>query len=999
MREPQDEVHAGNGNLLAGAGEDRVASLERVGDLLLTSNGFAQALSEFRKITEDEAWPDLTPCRRSSVLARLAQARSGLGDLDGALSSGANALAELESGAETARGPLGLAHAFLANTHRKRGDHEAALSEGLLALDLLRDTSEHSEVASLQLNCGGICLREGRLRAAERHFEDALATYRRIEDRAGMAKAYNSLGVVYNNLCQWQNAITCLKRAAEIDESLGNFTQIALRCLNLGIVHYHVGDWGSARSLLERSLEMSRAVGDAIGVARASIGLARIERWSHAYFRAERLVRDAIAATRESGARRELAAALEEAGALAAARRDVRGAETRFAEALAISSEISPVTDHAAELERRIAEIALARGLHDEALHHGRRAYGAAVRIMDRRLAAEGLRVLGNLFRARGEKDRARSSFTRAIHALERIGAPLELAKTLRDAGRLDGGLWCTIHEARGYLNRSESLFRDLGLIHETGAVLLERARLEIAFRNYLEAMNFLREAEWACTETAEHAVLEDVLSLRRELEGSMARETALVDTELLSLNKIVRAREADLESVFRRILDTTRAHRGFVVADEAGRQAVRVCDGMTAVAARVLYRELAAQHAERLVSTEPVISYGDFARGASDVLSYVLIPIVKGGRSVGALYVDRIVGLDVSPFGRLELHFLSGVAQQVGALLEGEAATEERAGAAAGAPFGEVVTQSRRMLDILDILKRVASSSSTILLQGETGTGKGLLAYEVGRLREGPFVTINCADLSETVLESELFGHARNAFTGAGEPKKGLFEVADGGTVFIDEIDKTSRNFQERLLRVVDRREFKPVGATKLKTVDCRIVVAANRDLRGLVEKGEFLKDLYYRLRVIAIELPPLRERREDIPALVEYFLDTYQSKMGKSGIRFSSRAMECLKNHEWQGNVRDVENEVERTVALTVSGDEVDLEGLSAEVGKSLVSEAVSSAFGRKSLSRVVEEIEERMVAEALEHHKGNKTRAAAELGLTRRGLKNKMTRYGIA
>jgi DNA-binding NtrC family response regulator/tetratricopeptide (TPR) repeat protein len=740
-------------------------------------------------------------------------------------------------------------------------------------------------------------------------------------------------------------------------------------------------------------------VSDAIGVARASVALARIERWSRAYFRAERLVRDAIAATREGGARREAALAIEEAGALAFARGDIRGAAARFHEALGIVRGISSVNDQVTDLERRLAEIALVQGDTDGAFDSARRAYGAGVRVMDKRMAAEALRVLACTFRRRGEKNRARSAFTRSIRSLERIGAPLELAKALRDAGRLDGEAWCTPHESRDFLTRSESLFRNLGLVHEAGKVLLERARLETTLRNYLDAMNLLREAEWASTEAADSATLEDVLALRRRLEEDMARETAHIDTEFLSLNKVFRAREADLDAVFRRIIDSTRAHRGFVVVDDNGRSTVKACEGMPAIAARALHRELAARHAERLAAREAVISYGDFARGESDVLSYILVPFSIGEHGSGALYVDRLVGLDVSPFGRLELHFLGGVGAQVGTLLESEAAGIDPAGNGTGSPFSDVVTRSARLMEILDILNRVAASSSTILLQGETGTGKGLLAHEVSRERSGPFVTINCADLSETVLESELFGHARNAFTGAGDPKKGLFEIADGGTVFIDEIDKTSRNFQERLLRVVDRREIKPVGTTKVKRVDCRIIVAANRDLRGLVESGGFLKDLYYRLRVIAIEIPPLRERREDIPVLVEHFLAKFQAETGKSGIRFSARAIECMRSHDWPGNVRDLEHEIERAVALANSGDEIEPENLSTEVFRNPVSEAVAERFKGKTLSRIVEEIEERMVREALVLHKGNKSRAAAELGLTRRGLKNKIERYRIS
>jgi transcriptional regulator with PAS, ATPase and Fis domain len=324
------------------------------------------------------------------------------------------------------------------------------------------------------------------------------------------------------------------------------------------------------------------------------------------------------------------------------------------------------------------------------------------------------------------------------------------------------------------------------------------------------------------------------------------------------------------------------------------------------------------------------------------------------------------------------------------------ETRTEETA--ASGSPFDKVVTRSRKMLEILDVVKRVAGSSSTILLQGETGTGKGLLAYEISQWSDGPFVTINCADLSETILESELFGHARNAFTGAGGEKKGLFELANGGTVFIDEIDKTSRNFQERLLRVVDRREIKPVGSTNVKKVQCRIIVAANRDLRVQVEKGEFLKDLYYRLRVISIALPPLRERREDIPMLVEHFLAHFQARMGKSGIRFGDEALECLENHDWAGNIRDLENEVERAVALASSGATIQVADLSDETMGDPVSAVLDTRSRRKSLADVVEEIEIRMVRDALREHKGNKCRAAAALGLTRRGLKNKIARYRL-
>lgn len=977
-----------------------IDSLEHVGDLFLTSESYALALTQFTGILDHPDWSALEPARRSAIELKTGRARSGLGDFEGALSAGRRALSLLENGADAHSLEIGHAHAFLAQIHRKRGEHAPALEHGLTAIERLKNTNENSAVAFLQLNVGAVYLREGRLRDAEQYFQDGLATYRRAEDSAGAAKALNSLGVVYNNLGEWQSAVSCLRRAAEIDESLGNYSQTALRCLNLGIVYSHTGDWGSARSLLDRSLKMSRGIGDAVGVARASLALARIERWNRSYFRAEQLVRDAIASTRESGARRECAAAIEEAGALAAARGDLDGAMLRFREAIDTARSISAgPTDHDADIQRRVAEILASRGQLDAALDTARRAYGSASRTEDRRLATAALRVLGTVFHARGEKNRARASFTRAIHRAERLGSPLELARTLREAGRVRGGLWCCAADARSFLIRAEALFRGLGLGSDASSVLIDRARIEIGLRNNFEALSLLREAERANAQTADDLALREIDALRRQLEIETAQNTASIDFEFLNLRRSAHTAGADLSSVLALVVESARADRAFVAASDGARVSVRAQSGVALPAARAICRAAVERHRERLERGEAVISYGDFSGGDADVLSYIIVPLMDGGRRTGLLYVDRSANSDRLPFGRLELHFVSAAGSIVrGFLNAAEDAATASAEAPAESPFSAVVTRSRRMLDILEMLKKVAGASSTILLQGETGTGKGLLAYEISRWNDGPFVTINCADLSETILESELFGHAKNAFTGAGTETRGLFELANGGTVFIDEIDKTSRNFQERLLRVVDRREIKPVGSTSVKKVDCRIIVAANRELRGQVEKGEFLKDLYYRLRVISIALPALRERREDIPMLVEHFLATFQAKMNKSGIRFSDEAMECLESHDWPGNIRDLENEVERAVALSASGTVVGARELSDETVGNPASETIVSGGRGKRLSDVVEEIEIRMVREAMRTHKGNKCRAAAALGLTRRGLKNKITRYGL-
>jgi transcriptional regulator with PAS, ATPase and Fis domain len=314
---------------------------------------------------------------------------------------------------------------------------------------------------------------------------------------------------------------------------------------------------------------------------------------------------------------------------------------------------------------------------------------------------------------------------------------------------------------------------------------------------------------------------------------------------------------------------------------------------------------------------------------------------------------------------------------------------------------FHGIITQNRRMLEIMDLVERLRMSSATVLLQGETGTGKELLAealHASSPRSANPLVTINCAALSKDVLESELFGHVRGAFTDAKSDKVGLFEKADGGTIFLDEIDKTPREFQERLLRVVDQGEIKPVGANQVKRIDVRILCASNRPLREEVEAGRFLKDLYYRLRVILIDLPPLRERKEDVPLLVDHFLRHFTEKSSKKIAGVAPDAMTHLIGHSWPGNVRDLRHEVERAVAMADDGALIRTEHLSPEIrpSRSMVPSMILG--GDQSLQGLIENIEKDLVVNALKKTAGNRSHAAKLLGISRRGLLNKISRYAI-
>jgi DNA-binding NtrC family response regulator len=308
------------------------------------------------------------------------------------------------------------------------------------------------------------------------------------------------------------------------------------------------------------------------------------------------------------------------------------------------------------------------------------------------------------------------------------------------------------------------------------------------------------------------------------------------------------------------------------------------------------------------------------------------------------------------------------------------------------------IVGQSEEILEVIRLIKKVGDTESTVLVTGESGTGKEIVAQELhnaSRRADGPFVAVNCAAIPEGLLESELFGHAKGAFTGAVETKPGKFELADRGTIFLDEIGDMSFKLQVKVLRVLQERHFEPVGSGKTKQVDIRVVAATNQDLIKAVAEKRFREDLYYRLNVIPIHLPPLRERKKDIPLLLKYFLEKFNRENGKKIFGFSKEATEILKNYHWPGNVRELENFVERVVVLKAEG-EVQEEEIPAvfRQGNSTAffSEIVFPEEGL-DFRALVGKLESELIARALEKSEGNKNKAAQLLKLNRTTLLEKM------
>jgi two-component system response regulator AtoC len=328
------------------------------------------------------------------------------------------------------------------------------------------------------------------------------------------------------------------------------------------------------------------------------------------------------------------------------------------------------------------------------------------------------------------------------------------------------------------------------------------------------------------------------------------------------------------------------------------------------------------------------------------------------------------------------------------------------------------IIGQSPRMQEVFAIIEKVAATPSTVLLTGESGTGKELVAsalHENSERKTKPFIKVNCAAIPKDLMESEFFGYEQGAFTGAVSSKPGRFELADGGTLFLDEIGEVPASMQVKLLRALQESEFERVGGVRTIRVDVRVVAATNRDLLKEIENAQFREDLYYRLNVVPVALPALRDRREDIPLLSEFFIDKYNKRLSKNVDRLTPKALEALTAYHWPGNIRELENVIERMLLFS-ENEVVDFADLPEDVRKAAASAAKGKSDvkldarasleqlgdGSASMKDIVRqatvEIEKDLIVKALDETRGNVTRAASLLGISRKGLQNKMKELGL-
>ncbi len=877
------------------------------------------------------------------------------------------------------------------------------------AKKLLSGTNEHEELGAIEIHLGTVHARLGNSGEARQCFLNALATYRRIGDGSGEAKSLNNLGLQYKNACEWREAVRYLEEARTLFERIGHRQHLVTTHLNLGIVHLKLGKWELCEENLAAAEHIARELGSLQPLVRIQLAqgnlMLRRRRWDEA----RELYDEARRVSEAQGYGREAILAQEFTGEMLLEMGEIERSSEFLESCLAEARELAPDGDLVNEILRRLAETRLAQGRAEEALTFAKESAASASRIGDRYEEAVALRVVGLAMMHLDRRTEGERLVAMSLDSLGDIGESFQKGVTHYRYGRLLARFAIEtksnqeLERAAIHLQRAYGAFLDLDARVQAAGAAHERAALECSFHRFEEAATYRAKAREVLPAGADPDLESALERLGGELENAFAERWAAGGDVLASLREMKRLFQGatDTEAVLRELIRLAVTRSGSTrgcVAHASGNGDVRVVAayGWTPDEAHTLLRAMGPTLGATLDENRPVWSNDaaedDRFRTMSEderfrTRSLVLLPLVLTEEKPGLLYVDKTPENYEGAYHQGELHLLTILANLAALSImerwnsklirENE---ELRARIALGEGDNRFVTANASLKETLRLAGKVANSPVSILIEGETGTGKGLLVqiiHEASNRRNKPFVQINCAALPEQLLESELFGHVKGAFTGATYNKVGLFKEAENGTLFLDEVDKTSLAVQAKLLHVMDSKEVRPVGSVKPYRVDTRIICATNANLREKIRAGEFLEDLYYRLNDFILNVLPLRERREDIPLLVDYFLKKFSNQYERPEVKLSPEVRRVLLDHPWPGNVRELEKAIRRLVVLADEELPAGLDLLPVEIQ----TEPASDLLG-KTLREEVARTERRVIADALRAANWNKSQVARQL-----------------
>ncbi len=850
-----------------------------------------------------------------------------------------------------------------------------------LAYQALRQTTGNRRIGQVQLLLSYISVDTGDLERAKIEAQDAVSSFRRAGDDEGITKAYNKLAQVYFVRAEFERSIECLNQATEHAKKFKEGQALIARISgNLGRVYLLLGDWEKAQRSLYENLRQNERLGNEVSRCADLLSLGYAALQQRRFQEAERFYQKALDIIQEKGLKRERGIYHEYSAELALEQKDYARCYTEISRAIEIGEGMAPKSSLLCQSYRILAQLQLATGKLNLAESTCDKFMEISRRLHER--VEEGLvqRILGQIYAQKNNRKLAAESFKSSMVGLDKVGCKLELARTCLAAGV---EVVFGAQKRREYLTQAASIFGQIFAADSAagayylGLTKLGRAQAHFETQDYDASIETLNEAEQllqkatADDKSAVEHDLQQVARLRSDVEEVIARisispenrynifrlflseiesretsETASEDQSSESSDESEIGQ--NLTSLARRL----KADRGFILLKNGEAEKATPLFGFNLSPEEIERIKAACRRMDGELTSlsDPIYSTsGDcknFLHEMHGVSSLLIVPLRTGEDVKGVLYLDRKKnGSSSRPFRRDELNLSVAFADIIGlklAEIENKQLGEEnlrlKQQLKEKSAFSNIITQSSQMLEIMWKLSQVKDTNLSVLLEGETGTGKDQLAKAIhynSNRKDKNFVVVNCAAFPETLLENELFGHKKGAYTGASQDKKGLIEEADGGTLYLDEIAEINPATQIKLLRVLEEKELTRLGDTKPRKVDIRVISATSLNVREQIEKSMFRKDLFFRLNTIHVQLPPLRDRKEDIPLLVNHFIRIHAAGSGDAIPEPSEAIIELLANYDWPGNIRELENEVRRLVAIKDGESVVAADILSEKMG----------------------------------------------------------------
>ncbi|MEA3296348.1 MAG: sigma 54-interacting transcriptional regulator [candidate division Zixibacteria bacterium] len=933
---------------------------------------------------------------------------------------------------DTSKHELGLYFLLIADGNFYEGNYRKAVEYGLSATRILAGFPMNRRYGRVQLVLSKAYYAVGDMKNAEIRARDALAAYRRASETHGQVDSLNQLAGIAYVRCDYSSSASFLEEAlAMVTDNPRRVTQLTG---NLGRTRIRTGQWAQAESDLVTSIKSNREGRHEISEAMNLLSIGYLQLRRQQYTQSQRSLDKALDVVSRLDLKRERVIYLEYSGELAYEKGDIFRAKAILNEAYNKAMMLAPGSALVSQSSRRLAEVELALDNFEEAMKYGQKALELSTMIDEKLEIGLSRRAIARVFLAKSDFESALEHINRAIELLREVNDPYELARTLLVQAEICMAVGSDETEKiRLMLKGAYRLFKKLKLSFwmyesdfKTGVFICQRGDLAGGFRK-------LSRAEKGFSSLEANVKVRAVSKFLRSLSEQAVALSISEENEFKIFGNLITPAEysnlksSEMDTILQVLLKKTGGDRALIYAPDSDGEPLissfpfdfRQTERFTENFGNLLGEEINLDKPTLILDCrrDPFIN-GLFS-GLSDIVSTVIVlPFKTSETSTGYLYLDRLSGNNgLNPFNQTGLNFAVGFSDLIAfkwtELQKNQLAEDNRrlkSQLMQQAAFPNILTRNPEMLRLLSQVRQVVDSNISITIEGETGCGKDLLAsaihYNSSR-RDKRFVSVNCAALPESLLESELFGFKRGAFTGADRDKSGLFEEADGGTFFLDEIADMPLSIQAKVLRIMEEKEIVRLGETVARKVDVRIVSATNGDLRELMSSGKFRQDLFYRLSAMTFRLPPLRDRKEDIPLLVNHFLDG-------SGKSIGPNIMKLLVAYDWPGNVRELDNEVKKLVLLAGDDDEIKHEiisdrllaaaGCDSDLDRNYEDGCSSPAFDkitfteRYGLYDYIATHEKGFIVWALKQKHGVKKHAAALLNIPESTLRLKIKQYGI-